>query len=116
MSTIDSINWENLSEDELNLLISTAQQALEQIRKTRFEEVQEQIRTLASSVGMSPEEVVMQMQRGRRGNKGPIGNTDSNIRFRNPDNPSQGWTGRGKRPNWLLEKIEAGANLEDFRV
>lgn len=117
MSTTDNLNCESLSEEELNLVIEKAQLALEQIKKNRFDEVIEQIRSLANSVGMSPEEIVMHMQRGgRRSSKGPLGNTDSNVRFRNPDNPSQVWTGRGKRPNWLLQKIEAGANLDDFRA
>lgn len=117
MSTIDNINWEALSEDELNLVIERAQAALEQARKDRLDQVQEQVRALATSVGLSPEELVMQMHRGsRRSGKASLGNTDSNVRFRNPENQSQVWTGKGKRPKWLVEKIEAGANLEDFRV
>jgi DNA-binding protein H-NS len=118
MATIDKIKWEDLSEDELNLIVEKARQALDQIKKHRFEEVQDQIRQLANSVGMSPEEVVMQMQRsgGRRSDRSGIGNSEKNVRYRNPENPTQTWTGRGKRPNWLLEKLNAGANLDDFKA
>lgn len=38
------------------------------------------------------------------------------ARFRNPDNQSQTWSGRGKRPRWLQERLERGAELDDFRV
>lgn len=36
-------------------------------------------------------------------------------RYRNPDNPSETWSGRGKPPRWLQERIEAGAQKDDFR-
>ncbi len=26
------------------------------------------------------------------------------------------WTGRGRKPNWLVEKLATGAKLEDFAV
>lgn len=38
------------------------------------------------------------------------------VKYRNPDNPLQGWTGRGRKPNWLVARLEAGAKLEDFAV
>lgn len=34
----------------------------------------------------------------------------------NPDNPEQRWTGYGRKPNWLAEKISKGAKLEEFRA
>jgi len=38
------------------------------------------------------------------------------IKYRNPQNPDETWTGRGMRPVWLREKLEQGAQLEDFKV
>lgn len=37
-------------------------------------------------------------------------------RFRNPDNPSETWSGRGKTPRWVAELLSAGAVLEDLRI
>lgn len=116
MAAIDQIKWDELSESELGLIIERAEQALEQIKKQKFDEVQEQIRQLATSVGMSPEEVIMQMSRGRRGSRAASAKGVRIVRYRNPEDPEQTWTGRGKHPNWLREKLQAGANLEDFKV
>jgi DNA-binding protein H-NS len=37
-------------------------------------------------------------------------------KFRNPNNPSQTWSGRGKAPHWVAELIAAGRTLEEFRI
>ena len=37
-------------------------------------------------------------------------------RYRNPDNPSETWAGRGKRPRWLTAKLRSGKKLDDFRI
>jgi DNA-binding protein H-NS len=38
------------------------------------------------------------------------------IRYRSPDNPDQTWSGLGRPKKWLQEKLDAGANLEEFAV
>jgi DNA-binding protein H-NS len=37
-------------------------------------------------------------------------------KFANPDEPSQVWAGRGKKPQWVLEKLASGLALEDLRI
>ena len=37
-------------------------------------------------------------------------------KFRNPDDPSQTWAGRGLRPRWLTAQVKAGKKIEDFRI
>jgi len=37
-------------------------------------------------------------------------------KFRNPKNPSQTWSGLGRRPHWLHEELRAGRDLEDFLI
>jgi DNA-binding protein H-NS len=37
-------------------------------------------------------------------------------KFRNPDEPSQTWTGRGKQPRWLVAKLRSGSEIDDFRI
>jgi DNA-binding protein H-NS len=36
--------------------------------------------------------------------------------YRNPDQPSQIWSGRGLRPRWLVFQLAAGRSLDEFRV
>ena len=37
-------------------------------------------------------------------------------KFANPDEPSQVWSGRGKRPRWVTEKLASGLALADLSI
>ena len=37
-------------------------------------------------------------------------------KFRNPDQPSQTWAGRGKRPRWLSAHLSSGKRIDDLRI
>jgi DNA-binding protein H-NS len=39
-----------------------------------------------------------------------------NPKFRNPERPSETWAGRGKQPHWVSELLEAGRNMDEFRI
>ncbi|MBK5924289.1 transcriptional regulator [Rhodovulum sulfidophilum] len=38
------------------------------------------------------------------------------AKYRNPENPTETWSGRGRRPRWLEEALSKGATLEDFAI
>ena len=38
------------------------------------------------------------------------------IKYRNGDNNEETWTGRGRKPTWLVEALAAGRDLEDFAI
>jgi DNA-binding protein H-NS len=38
------------------------------------------------------------------------------IKYRNPDNPTQTWRGRGIMPRWLQDEIAKGRTKEDFKI
>jgi DNA-binding protein H-NS len=37
-------------------------------------------------------------------------------KYRNPENPSETWAGRGKQPRWLKAKLQLGKEIDDFRI
>ena len=38
-------------------------------------------------------------------------------KYRNPQNPAETWTGRGRKPRWLTVALTSvGAKLEDFAI
>ncbi len=37
-------------------------------------------------------------------------------KYRNPDNPAETWTGRGRQPKWLAAKIAAGIALDSLKI
>mgnify|MGYP000231598086 FL=1 len=99
--------------DELLAVAEIANQKHEAIKTSKLLETVEQIHALAASVGMTLEEVVSK----RAAEKPKPDRAPVPVKYRNPDNPDETWTGRGKRPNWLRDAIDAGGYvLEDFAV
>lgn len=37
-------------------------------------------------------------------------------RYASPEDPSLTWSGRGRRPRWVTENLEAGKSLEDMAI
>lgn len=42
--------------------------------------------------------------------------SEREIRYRDPEDPTKTWSGHGRRPNWLRERLEDGAVLDEFSV
>jgi DNA-binding protein H-NS len=38
--------------------------------------------------------------------------TVGEIKYRNPVNPSQGWTGKGRKPGWVIDYLANGGTLD----
>src|SRR5215813_10849461 len=37
-------------------------------------------------------------------------------KYRNPENPSETWAGRGLKPRWLTAAMKSGKSLDDFAI
>jgi DNA-binding protein H-NS len=37
-------------------------------------------------------------------------------KYRNPEEPSESWSGRGKKPRWLAAQLRSGHRLEEFEI
>ena len=48
---------------------------------------------------------------GRGGARGSVA-----PKYRNPENASETWAGRGLKPRWLSAAIKAGKKIEDFAI
>jgi len=50
--------------------------------------------------------------------KGPRGGGKSKgaAKYANPSDPSQTWTGRGRRPAWVIEALNAGKSIDDLEI
>lgn len=38
------------------------------------------------------------------------------VQYQNPKNAAEQWTGRGRKPRWIVEVIAGGAKLEDLNI
>src|SRR5262245_7822555 len=37
-------------------------------------------------------------------------------KYRNPDRPSETWSGRGKQPRWMMALLKSGKRMDDFTI
>jgi len=100
-------NLKGMSVEALQNLIADAQNLLDKYEKERRKVVIKEIQDLAASANLNVEI--------KEGDK-VITSAKGVPRYRNPNNPQQTWSGRGKRPNWLNEALESGKKLDDFTV
>lgn len=101
-----AIDLENMSRDELQTLIKDAQKALKSVDARRRAEAKRAAEEAAKKFGYSLDEV---MDAGPKGSKGA-------PKYANPADPSQTWTGRGRKPNWVIDALESGASIEDLSL
>nr|WP_305910535.1 H-NS histone family protein [Methylomarinum sp. Ch1-1]MDP4523295.1 H-NS histone family protein [Methylomarinum sp. Ch1-1] len=38
------------------------------------------------------------------------------VKYQNPENTSEKWSGRGLYPKWLQKLLDSGRSLEEFKV
>jgi DNA-binding protein H-NS len=44
------------------------------------------------------------------------GNRDDKVKYRDPKNQFNTWSGRGRKPDWLRKFLADGGNIEDVKV
>lgn len=104
------IDLQSSSADELQTLISNAKKALESIKFNKRKEVITQIKELAASIDMVADLSEIDKKSVRKTT------TKVAIKYRNPDNAENTWTGRGVMPKWLRALLEAGRDRSEFEV
>ena len=73
----------------------------------------EEIKRLASEKGLRVEDLISELGASKSKARRELG--PAPIRYKNPSDASQTWSGRGKRPTWLADALSKGANLDTFK-
>jgi DNA-binding protein H-NS len=108
-----SIDLSNMTQDELDALIAAAGEQKKKKLRERIGEVRRKLTAMAKDEGYSIEEL---FGMGKGATAGSGSRRKVEAKYRNPANPEQTWSGRGKRSSWLEKEIAAGKKLEDFLI
>lgn len=109
-NTVSKLSFEELSKTPLKDLLelqTRLSRAIEERRETERAELLKKINNLASDAGFTLTDLLS----GKPAKKAP-----SKAKYQNPNNKEEGWTGKGRKPKWLVDLLEAGSKLEDFEV
>ncbi len=103
------INVDKMSLKDLLDLELRVKKALVTARERERAELKEKIEKMAADAGFGINDL---FGTGRSSTKGRT----VAPKYANPDNASETWTGRGRKPKWLVAKLEKGQPLEKFLI
>ncbi len=100
----------SMSSQDLTELLQRVEAAILERQKSSRAEVKAKITAIAVEAGFTVDELF-----GARIGKAPRSAVP--VKYRNPENPQETWSGRGRMAKWIAEKMKKrGAKLEDFAV
>ena len=102
----------DLSVEDLKRLQVEAEALIASKKDQAIEDAYNEIIAIAEAVGFSVEELLeLGEQKRKKTTRKAV-----EPRYRNKNNTEETWTGRGKKPRWLVAELEKGAKLEDFLI
>lgn len=116
-----SIDLNTLSARELDSLITKAKKRKTVLKKRKpVSTVRSRLTALAKAEGYTIDELFGTAAQGRiaKAPRAPRKAAGSKVppKYRNPADPEQTWTGRGKQPRWLAAEVAKGKKVEDFLI
>lgn len=104
-----SINLDTMSRKDLLQLKSDIDSALKAAEIRERKEALIAAERVAAEFGFSLDELA--------GNSKSAGKNGKALpKYRNPGNPEETWTGRGRKPKWVHEALDNGADITHLEI
>lgn len=100
-----AVDLKSLSPKELQALIANAESHMQEARANQVHTVREKIDAILKSSGLSLGDVYPTFAGKATGKRGSKRGTVA-PKYRNPENPGETWTGRGRQPLWFAAAIK----------
>lgn len=109
-----AVNLKALSATELQALIQDASAHLEGARKNLVADVRAKIDALLQESGLALDDVYHRrgVKHAKDGKSTLKGSTVA-PKYRNPEDPAQTWTGRGRQPGWFAAALRKRGITEE---
>ena len=116
-----TIDLDRLSPRELDTLITKAKKRKNTLGKRKpIASVRRKVAALAKSEGYSIDELFGGAKAAPKARKSAVARKPGKKvapKYRNPANPKETWTGRGKQPRWMAAQTgKGGKKPEDFLI
>ena len=112
-----AVDISGLSIAELGALCDQAKGRIEQLKKQQYSDLRRTLEAQAREAGFDIYDLFTP-----RGKAAPAASSDGGSKkavapkYRNPDDGSKTWTGRGKRPHWVRDALAKGAALDSLAI
>lgn len=81
------------------------ERALKDVEQRKVREARAAVEAAAKDAGFTLKELMEK-----------AGGSISAPKYKHPENPDVTWTGRGRKPKWVIAALEAGGSLEDLEI
>jgi len=98
-----------LSLEELKDLQDKVAIAIFDFERRKKAETLIELKALAQSKGFSLDELLDNGKGNKK--KAPVA-----AKYADPANPDNTWSGRGRKPKWLVAQLDQGKSVEDFAI
>lgn len=105
---VKKIDLGKYSLDELKDLKKDVEKAIADFQKRKRSEAMKEMQAVAKKHGVSMDEVF--------GGAAKVRKSKSPAKYRNPENPAQEWSGRGRQPGWFKDAVKAGKTPESMEI
>ena len=99
------IDYNALSLDQLKEINKKSAAAIASYENRQRKEAVSKATEIARAAGFSSLEEMMASQPAK-----------AEPKYRHPENPEMTWSGRGRKPSWIVEALEAGKMINDFAI
>lgn len=106
-----TIDLKSMSRKELKQLSKDVEKAIKDAEKRERKEALEAAERAAAEYGFALSELSDDTGT-RKSAKGP----KARAKYRNPEDPSQTWTGRGRKPQWIHDALAKGTDIADLEI
>lgn len=115
------MNLSSMTLPELNKLQTQVAKEIAKRNDSAKRELLKEIKKLADQKGVSLGDIMKEAGMTPTRTRGPAKKKAGGakkvggklpVKYRNPANPDQGWSGHGRRPQWVLDWLAAGKPLD----
>ena len=102
-----SKDLDSMSRDELLALKADVDRAIASLDDRRRAEARAAAEKAAREMGFSLDDLMATQKKS--GKKNP-------AKYRNPEDPRQTWSGRGRQPAWIKDALADGKSLDEYAI
>jgi DNA-binding protein H-NS len=100
--------------EELLALRAQVDKMIKDYQTSHRKDLRRRFKEMAAEMGMTVEEVLGLSSANPDAT--PVKKRNYPVKYINPSNPEQTWTGLGMRPRWIRAYIDNGGSIEDLRI
>ena len=103
------IDLSKMSLDDLKALKKNVEREIKEFRNRARTAAMKDLQALAKKHGLSVDEIIGKKGKGRKKVAAP-------AKYKNPSDPSQTWSGRGRQPAWYKDALAKGKSVKSLEI